>query len=121
MIEGDPFTGMPINSGNGQSGNLFAGDPIHLPKIIAGQLDSGAENNADPGLPALPTIQEIFAGGFDQRSTPTTQPVINAARVPPNNAFSPIVAKRGLSSGSRLLIPPIWMATLAKLANPQRA
>src|SRR3954468_6069456 len=55
------------------------------------------------------------------QSTPTTHAPIRVASAPPTIASSPSRDRSCRRVGARTLIPPIWIPTLAKFANPHKA
>ncbi|MEY2788454.1 MAG: hypothetical protein RLZZ34_1597, partial [Verrucomicrobiota bacterium] len=63
-----------------------------------------------------------FGGhGRNQSRNPTTQAVMYDAKSPPTMALMPTWARFLRRLGTRAPMPPIWMATLPKLANPHSA
>src|SRR5439155_7806605 len=54
-------------------------------------------------------------------NTPTTHAPMNDAIAPPTIASNPMRERSWRRLGARVLMPPTWMPTLAKLAKPHRA
>ncbi len=59
--------------------------------------------------------------GTNHSKTPTTQAAMREDRAPPNMATIPSRERSERRVGAMPLMPPTWMATLEKLAKPQRA
>jgi len=73
------------------------------------------------GNTRCPISSSTVLGRAHHTSTPTTQAAISDAIAPPVIASNPMRDRSDRRVGARELIPPTWMPTLAKFANPHSA
>src|SRR6185503_1454717 len=106
----------------GEAGDVLIEDAQRIGNLVGEETEARAEDDRDSGLPG----SELLADGVQRRAdTHNRMPARVAERklasVPAIMARRPSRARSCLRSGASAPMPPIWMPTELRLANPHNA
>src|SRR5258706_9790409 len=107
-------------TGLGETGDVPILDPQRVGDLVGQKPEARAEDYRDAGFPGA----ELLADGVQRRvhnSMPARVAERKLASVPAIMARRPSRARSCLRSGAKAPIPPIWIPTELKLANPHSA
>src|SRR6185503_10897464 len=119
---GDELAFVTRYPGLGEAGDVLVEDAEGVGDLIGEKPEPRAEHDRDPGLPG----SELLADGVQRRADthnrmPASVAERKLARVPAIIARRPSRARSCLRSGASAPMPPIWMPTELRLANPHNA